>query len=62
MAEVSEDSEKRYQDRLIRTERMNTFKKQATLAFKRGEYPKALTLYSKVYETMSVEKNYKYWL
>lgn len=48
MADISKDADKRYKDKLIRTERMETFKKQATLAFKRGEYVKALTLYDKV--------------
>lgn len=48
MDEVSKDAEKRYKDKLIRTEKMETFKKQAILAFKRAEYVKALTLFDKV--------------
>lgn len=48
MAEVSKDAEKRYKDKLVRTERMETFKKQAMLAFKRNEFDRALTLYNKV--------------
>lgn len=50
MAEISKDAEKRYNDKLIRTEKMETFKKRATLAFKRGEFEKALTLYNKLSE------------
>ncbi|KAG5880427.1 hypothetical protein JTB14_013202 [Gonioctena quinquepunctata] len=50
MDEVSKDAEKRYKDKLIRTEKMETFKKQATIAFRRGEYERALTLYNKAIE------------
>ncbi|KAJ8917301.1 hypothetical protein NQ315_002319 [Exocentrus adspersus] len=50
MAEVSKDAEKRYKDKLVRQEKMETFKKQATLAFRRGEYERALTLYTKAIE------------
>lgn len=48
MSEVSKDAEKRYQDKLIRTEKMETFKKRAILAFRRGEYEKALLCYNQV--------------
>nr|CAI5863096.1 unnamed protein product [Callosobruchus analis] len=48
--EVSKDAEKRYRDKMIRKEKMGTFKKQANAAFKRGEYEKALTLYNKAIE------------
>lgn len=56
MAEVSKDAEKRYQDKLIRTEKMRTFKKQATLAYKRGEFEKALNLYNRVCKAINVYK------
>lgn len=48
MDEISKDAKKRYKEKLIRTERMETFKKQATLAFKRKEFERALVLYTKV--------------
>lgn len=51
MDQISRDAEKRYQDRLERTERMETLKKRANLAYKRGEYEKALVLYTKVFAT-----------
>ncbi|KAL1490543.1 hypothetical protein ABEB36_013219 [Hypothenemus hampei] len=47
MEEISKDAEKRYQDRLVRIEKMETLKKQANLAFKREEYERALVLYTK---------------
>ncbi|KAJ8953702.1 hypothetical protein NQ314_007311 [Rhamnusium bicolor] len=47
MDEISKDADKRYRDKLVRKEKMETFKKQATLAFRRGEYEKALSLYNK---------------
>ncbi|CAG9766920.1 unnamed protein product [Ceutorhynchus assimilis] len=50
MAEVERDADQRYKDRLIRTEKMETFKKQATLAFRRKEFEKALVLYNKAIE------------
>ncbi|KAJ8984156.1 hypothetical protein NQ317_017808 [Molorchus minor] len=50
MEEVSKDADRRYRERLIRRERMETFKKQATLAFRRKQYEKALTLYNKAIE------------
>ncbi|XP_066252558.1 tetratricopeptide repeat protein 12 [Euwallacea similis] len=50
MEEVSKDAEKRYRDRMVRTERMETFKKQASLAFRRAEYERALVLYNKAIE------------
>ncbi|XP_018561532.1 tetratricopeptide repeat protein 12-like [Anoplophora glabripennis] len=50
MEQISKDADKRYKDRLVRKEKMETFKKQATLAFRRGEYEKALSLYSKAIE------------
>ncbi|XP_074034619.1 tetratricopeptide repeat protein 12 [Leptinotarsa decemlineata] len=50
MDEVSQDAERRYKNKLVRTEKMETFKKQATLAFRRGEFEKALTLYNKAIE------------
>lgn len=48
MAEVSRDADRRYKDKLIRKEKSDTCKKQATLAFRRGDYEKALTCYNKV--------------
>jgi hypothetical protein len=48
MEEVSKDADRRYKDKLRRKERMETFKKQATLAFRRGEYERALSCYNKV--------------
>ena len=48
MEEVSKDADRRYKNKLRRREKMETFKKQATLAFRRGEYEKALSLYDKV--------------
>lgn len=48
MAEVSRDADKRYKDKLVRKEKSETFKKQATLAFRRGDYERALTCYNKV--------------
>ncbi|XP_050504458.1 tetratricopeptide repeat protein 12-like [Diabrotica virgifera virgifera] len=50
MKEVEKDADKRYTDKLVRKEKMETFKKQATLAFRRGEFEKALTLYNKAIE------------
>lgn len=50
MEEVSKDADRRYKDRCVRKEKMETFKKQATLAFRREEYEKALTLYCKAIE------------
>ncbi|XP_050293835.1 tetratricopeptide repeat protein 12-like [Anthonomus grandis grandis] len=50
MAEVEKDADRRYKDRLVRTEKMETFKKQATLAFRRAEFEKALVLYTKAIE------------
>lgn len=57
MAEVSKDAEQRYQDKLIRSERMETFKKRATLAFQRGEYEKALSCYNKVFKIKSIKRS-----
>lgn len=48
MEEVSKDAERRYKDKMVRKERMETFKKQASLAFRRGEYERALNCYNKV--------------
>lgn len=48
MEEVSRDADMRYKDRLVRKEKMETFKKQAGLAFRRGEYERALICYTKV--------------
>nr|XP_022907201.1 tetratricopeptide repeat protein 12-like [Onthophagus taurus] len=50
MASVSKDADKRYKDRLVRKEKMETFKKQAGLAFRRGEFEKALNCYNKAIE------------
>ncbi|CAH1118646.1 unnamed protein product [Phaedon cochleariae] len=47
MGEVSRDADKRYKDKLVRKEKMETFKKQANLAFRRGEFEKSLILYDK---------------
>lgn len=48
MEEVSRDADRRYKEKLIRKEKSETFKKQATLAFRRGDYERALTCYNKV--------------
>lgn len=50
MEQVSKDADKRYKDKLIRKEKSETFKKQGMLAFRRGEYEKALTCYNKAIE------------
>ncbi|XP_017784539.1 PREDICTED: tetratricopeptide repeat protein 12-like [Nicrophorus vespilloides] len=50
MTEVSKDADMRYKNRLLRKERMETFKKQATLAFRRGDYERALCCYNKAIE------------
>ncbi|RZC35755.1 hypothetical protein BDFB_014607, partial [Asbolus verrucosus] len=50
MEEMSKDADRRYKDKLRRKERMETFKKQAALAFRRGEFEKALSLYNKAIE------------
>ncbi|XP_030757824.1 tetratricopeptide repeat protein 12-like [Sitophilus oryzae] len=47
MDEMSRDADRRYKEKQIRREKMETLKKQATLAFRRGEYEKALVLYNK---------------
>lgn len=48
MEEVSKDADRRYKNKLIRKEKCETFKKQAMLAFRRGEYERALNCYIKV--------------
>lgn len=48
MEEISRDADRRYKDKQIRKEKAETFKKQASLAFGRGEYEKALNYYNKV--------------
>ncbi|KAI4454859.1 phosphoenolpyruvate synthase-related [Holotrichia oblita] len=50
MEEVSKDADRRYKDKLVRKEKMETFKKQASLAFRRGEYERALNCYNKAIE------------
>ncbi|RZB39146.1 hypothetical protein BDFB_014876, partial [Asbolus verrucosus] len=50
MEEISRDADRRYKDKLRRKERMETFKKQVALAFRRGEFEKALSLYNKAIE------------
>ncbi|KAB0790920.1 hypothetical protein PPYR_02720 [Photinus pyralis] len=50
MNEVSRDADKRYKDRLIRQEKADTLKVRATKAFRRGEFEKAVTLYSQAIE------------
>ncbi|XP_044261210.1 tetratricopeptide repeat protein 12-like [Tribolium madens] len=50
MEEMSKDADRRYKEKLIRREKMETLRKQATLAFRRGEFEKALTLYTKAIE------------
>ncbi|KAK5638115.1 hypothetical protein RI129_012410 [Pyrocoelia pectoralis] len=50
MNEISRDADKRYQDRLIRQEKADTLKVRATKAFRRGEYEKAVMLYTKAIE------------
>ncbi|XP_060533757.1 tetratricopeptide repeat protein 12-like [Cylas formicarius] len=47
MEAIAKDADRRHQDRITRTERMETFKKQGNLAFRRGNYEKALTLFTK---------------
>ena len=48
MREVSKDADMRHRDKMVRREKMETFKKQAAWAFGRGEYEKALNYYNKV--------------
>ncbi|XP_030030615.2 tetratricopeptide repeat protein 12 [Manduca sexta] len=50
MAEVSKDAEKRALDRKIRREKADTLKTQATKAFRRGEYDRALSYYNRAIE------------
>lgn len=54
MEEVEKDANKRFKDKQIRKEKAATFKKLGNLAFKRGEYEKALVNYDKV----SIKNNY----
>lgn len=48
MDEIAKDADRRYKSKLIRKEKCETFKKQALLAFKRGDYERALSCYIKV--------------
>lgn len=48
MSQISRDAEQRHKNKLIRREKCETFKKQAALAFRRGEFEKALSCYNKV--------------
>lgn len=48
MKSVSKDAEQREKDRKIRKEKSETFRTQATKAFRRREFERALTLYDKV--------------
>lgn len=50
MKQVSIDAEKRAADKKIRMEKAETFKTQASKAFKRGEYELALSRYDKAIE------------
>ncbi|CAH2105359.1 unnamed protein product [Euphydryas editha] len=50
MAEVSKDAERRALDRKIRKEKADTLKTQATKAFRRGEYDRALSCYNRAIE------------
>ncbi|GJQ79830.1 hypothetical protein Trydic_g23294 [Trypoxylus dichotomus] len=50
MNEVAKDADRRYKNKLVRKERMETFKKQGNLAFRRGEYERALNCYNKAIE------------
>lgn len=54
MEEVSRDADRRFRDKQVRKERAETFKKRALLAFRRGEYEKALTNYDKVIPTITI--------
>lgn len=47
MEEVSRDADQRYKDRKIRQEKADTLKVQGAKAFRRGEFEKAVTLYTK---------------
>ncbi|KAL3271076.1 hypothetical protein HHI36_021575 [Cryptolaemus montrouzieri] len=55
--EVERDAENRHQDRKIRQEKMETFKKQAILAFNRGEFEKSLSCYNKALELVKDNHN-----
>lgn len=64
MEEVAKDADRRFKDRLVRQEKMETLKKQATLSFRRGDYEKALVLYDKVRGDLIVQvfpKNFKFF-
>lgn len=50
MEQISKDADRRYRDKLVRKEKSETFRKQGTLAFRRGEYERALTCYNKAIE------------
>lgn len=50
MEQISKDADRRYRDKLVRKEKSETFRKQGTLAFRRGEYERALTYYNKAIE------------
>ncbi|XP_029176196.1 tetratricopeptide repeat protein 12-like, partial [Nylanderia fulva] len=50
MKNMEDDAKKRYEDRKIRNERAETFKRIANGAFKEGDYEKAVTYFSKALE------------
>lgn len=50
MDEVARDADRRHRDRQVRTEKMQTFRKRATQAFRRGEFEKALVCYDRSVE------------
>ncbi|XP_045466847.1 dnaJ homolog subfamily C member 7 homolog [Harmonia axyridis] len=57
MKEVEKDADRRYQDRKIRQEKMETLKKQATLAFNREDFVKALSCYNKALDLVKDNHN-----
>lgn len=48
MKHVEKDAQERYQNKLVRQEKADTFKVQGMKAFRRGEFEKALVCYTKV--------------
>lgn len=50
MKHVEKDAEERFQNRKVREEKASTFKTQALKAFRRGEFERAITCYTKAIE------------
>ncbi|XP_044762978.1 uncharacterized protein LOC123319945 [Coccinella septempunctata] len=57
MREVERDADRRYKERKIRQEKMETLKKQATLAFNREDFIKALSCYNKALDLVKDNHN-----